>query len=237
MPSLPKIDYPILKIKIPSTKKEYMFRPFLVKEEKLLFMAKESDNDSDILTAIKQVVQNCCLDQKFNVDDVALFDLEYIFLKLRSFSVDNITKISVKDVEDEKIYNFDVDLDKIEVVFPKKVDNVVKINENSGLVLKYPPASLYSDEEFLKLEKDQLFELIIRCIEKVYDGDEVYEAKEFTKDQLSEFVENLNVKIFEKVHEFLLSTPKINYSLEYKNSLGNDRKIELSSLNDFFSWR
>ena len=237
MPSLPKIDYPILKIKIPSTKKEYMFRPFLVKEEKLLFMAKESDNDSDILTAIKQVVQNCCLDQKFNVDDVALFDLEYVFLKLRSFSVDNITKISVKDVEDEKIYNFDVDLDKIEVVFPKKVDNVVKINENSGLVLKYPPASLYSDEEFLKLEKDQLFELIIRCIEKVYDGDEVYEAKEFTKDQLSEFVENLNVKIFEKVHEFLLSTPKINYSLEYKNSLGNDRKIELSSLNDFFSWR
>ena len=237
MPSLPKIDYPILKIKIPSTKKEYMFRPFLVKEEKLLFMAKESDNDSDILTAIKQVVQNCCLDQKFNVDDVALFDLEYIFLKLRSFSVDNITKISVKDVEDEKIYNFDVDLDKIEVVFPKKVDNVVKINENSGLVLKYPPASLYSDEEFLKLEKDQLFELIIRCIEKVYDGDEVYESKEFTKEQLSEFVENLNVKIFEKVHEFLLSTPKINYSLEYKNSLGNDRKIELSSLNDFFSWR
>ena len=237
MPSLPKIDYPILKIKIPSTKKEYMFRPFLVKEEKLLFMAKESDNDTDILTAIKQVVQNCCLDQKFNVDDVALFDLEYVFLKLRSFSVDNITKISVKDVEDEKIYNFDVDLDKIEVVFPKKVDNVVKINENSGLVLKYPPASLYSDEEFLKLEKDQLFELIIRCIEKVYDGDEVYEAKEFTKDQLSEFVENLNVKIFEKVHEFLLSTPKINYSLEYKNSLGNDRKIELSSLNDFFSWR
>lgn len=237
MPTLPKIDYPILKIKVPSSKKEFMFRPFLVKEEKLLFIAKESNNDTDILTAIKQIVQNCCLDKKFNVDTIALFDLEYIFIKLRSFSIDNITKISIKDTEDEKIYDFEVDLEKIDVIFPDKTDNVVKLNENSGIVLKYPPASLYSDEEFLKLEKDHLFELILRCVEKIYDGDEIYEAKEFTKEQLTEFVENLNIKIFEKVHEFLMSTPKINYTIKYKNSLEHERKVDLTSLNDFFSWR
>lgn len=237
MPSLPKIDYPILKIKIPSTKKEYMFRPFLVKEEKLLFMAKESNNDADIFIAIKQIVNNCCLDKKFDVDSLALFDLEYLFIKLRSFSVDSIAKISVKDREDDKVYEFDVDLESVEVSFPEKVDNVIKINEDSGIIMRYPPASLYSDQEFLSLQKDQLFELIIRCIDKVYDGEEVYESKEFKKEELTEFIENLNVKIFEKVYNFLSSTPKLKHTIEYKNSLGNDRKVEMNSLNDFFSWR
>lgn len=237
MPSLPKIDYPILKIKVPSTKKEYMFRPFLVKEEKLLFMAKESKNESDILTAIKQVVQNCCLDKKFNVDSVAIFDLEYLFLRLRSFSVDSVSKISIKDYEDQKTYEFEIDLENINVVFPENVDNVVKINETAGIILKYPPASLYSDQDFLNLEKDHLFELILRCIDKIYDGEEVFETKEFKKEELSEFIDTMNVKVFEKIHKFLMSTPKINYVIEYKNSLGNDRKVELSSLNDFFSWR
>lgn len=237
MPSLPKIDCPILKIKVPSTKKEYMFRPFLVKEEKILFMAKESKSDSDILTAIKQIVQNCCLDKKFDADTIAIFDLEYLFLKLRAFSVDSVTKISIKDFEDQKTYDFDIDLEKIDVFYPKKAENNIKLSETAGIILKYPSASLYSDQEFLKLEKDQLFELILRCIDKIYDGDEVYETKEFKKEELSEFIENLNVKAFEKVHEFLMSTPKINYVIEYKNSLGNDRKVELNSLNDFFTWR
>lgn len=237
MSSLPKIDYPIINIKVPSLKKDYMFRPFLVKEEKLLFMAKESKNDFDILTAIKQIVQNCSLDKKFDVDTITIFDLEYIFIKLRAFSIDSTVKISVRDNEDKNLYEFDVDLEKIEVTFPKKLENTVKINENAGIILKYPPATLYSDEEFLKLEKDHLFELILRCIDKVYDGEEVFEAKNVPREELTEFVENLNVKVFEKIHKFLLSTPKIEHTIEYKNSLGNDRKIELNSLNDFFSWR
>lgn len=237
MSSLPKIDYPILNIKVPSLKKEFMFRPFLVKEEKLLFMAKESNNDSDIFTAIKQIVQNCCLDKKFDIDSIAIFDLEYIFLKLRAFSVDSIAKITIKDNEDSNVYEFDVEIDKIEVKFPKKIENIVKINENAGLVLKYPSASLYSDKEFLKLEKDHLFELILRCVDKVYDGDEVFESKDFSREELSEFIENLSVKVFEKIHKYLMSTPKIHYVIDYKNNLGNDRKVELTSLNDFFSWR
>lgn len=237
MSSLPKIDYPILNIKVPSLKKEFMFRPFLVKEEKLLFMAKESNNDSDIFTAIKQIVQNCCLDKKFDIDSIAIFDLEYIFLKLRAFSVDSIAKITIKDNEDSNVYEFDVEIDKIEVKFPKKIENIVKINENAGLVLKYPSASLYSDKEFLKLEKDHLFELILRCVDKVYDGDEVFESKDFSREELSEFIENLSVKVFEKIHKYLMGTPKIHYVIDYKNNLGNDRKVELTSLNDFFSWR
>jgi hypothetical protein len=117
MNKLPTIDHPIFSINVPSLKKEYKFRPFLVKEEKILLMAKESKSETDIFVAIKQIVQNCCLDKKLVVDKLSIFDLEYIFLKLRSISIDNIVKITFKDFEDSKIYDFEVDIEEIKVVF------------------------------------------------------------------------------------------------------------------------
>lgn len=237
MSSLPKIDQPIYTIKVPSLNKNVKFRPFLVKEEKLLLMSKESDNESDILSAIKQIVNNCCLDKGFNVDKIALFDLEYIFLKLRSFSVNNLVKVSYKDYEDEKVYDFEIDLNTIEVLFPEKVSNNIKISEKSGIVMNYPSASLYEDKEFLSLTDNYMFELILRCIDKIYEEDEIYEPSNHSKKELSEFLENLSLKVFEDIQKFLLSVPKIEHKIKYKNSLGNDREITLSSLNDFFSWR
>ena len=237
MSSLPKIDYPIYTINVPSTKENFKFRPFLVREEKLLLMAKESENSNDILSSIKQIITNCSLDSKFNIDKYAIFDLEFIFLKLRSFSVDNIVKVAYKDFEDEKIYDFQIDLNEVKVLFPDKIDNNIKISENSGIVMKFPPATLYSDEEFLNIEKDYMFELIIRCIDKIYYEDEVYESKNYKKEEINEFLENLNMKVFENIQNFLLNVPKMQYKIKYKNSLGNDREITLNSLNDFFTWR
>jgi hypothetical protein len=109
MSLLPKIEHPTFKIKIPSTEKTHSFRPFLVKEEKILLMAKESKSTSDILSAIRQIVINCSVDEKFDIDKLALFDLEYIFLKLRSISVDNVVKVAYRDNEDSKLYYFEVD--------------------------------------------------------------------------------------------------------------------------------
>jgi hypothetical protein len=237
MSSLPKIDQPIYNIKVPSLSKNVKFRPFLVKEEKLLLMAKESANESDILGAIKQIVNNCSLDKNFNIDKIALFDLEYIFLKLRAFSVNNLVKVSYKDYEDEKVYDFDIDLNTIEVIFPEKVSNNIKLNDKSGIVMNYPSASLYEDKEFLNLTDNYMFELILRCIDKIYVEDEIYEPSNYSKAELSDFLEDLNLKVFEDIQKFLLSAPKIEHKLKYKNSLGNDREITLSSLNDFFSWR
>lgn len=237
MSSLPKIDQPIYTIKVPSLNKNVKFRPFLVKEEKLLLMAKESANESDILGAIKQIVNNCSLDKNFNIDKIALFDLEYIFLKLRAFSVNNLVKVSYKDYEDEKVYDFDIDLNTIEVIFPEKVSNNIKLSDKSGIVMNYPSASLYEDKEFLNLTDNYMFELILRCIDKIYVEDEIYEPSNYSKAELSEFLEDLNLKVFEDIQKFLLSAPKIEHKLKYKNSLGNDREITLSSLNDFFSWR
>lgn len=235
--SLPKIDYPIYTIKVPSSKKDFKFRPFLVKEEKLLLMAKENENPTEILSALKQIVNNCSIDTKFDIDKIALFDLEYLFLKLRAVSIDNNIQVSYKDNEDDKVYNFDINLDEIEVQFPKKMENNIKITNKSGIVMKYPSATLYDDEEFLGLQKDQLFELILRCVESIYVEDEVYPAKDYKKEDLIEFLENLDIKAFEKIQSFLSNTPKIYKKIEYKNSFGNDRSIELSSLGDFFTWR
>lgn len=237
MSNLPKIDYPLYKIKVPSLKKEYMFRPFLVKEEKLLLMAKESDNPADVLSAIKQIINNCSTDPKFEVNKLALFDIEYMFLKLRAISVDNKVKVSFKDKEDEKVYDFDVNLDDVEIKFPTKIENNIKITDKSGIIMKYPSATLYDDEEFLNLEKDHMFELIIRCIDSIYYEDNVFNSKDYKKQELNDFLEGLDIKTFEKVQNFLLSVPKIEYKINYKNSMEHDREIVLSSLNDFFTLR
>ena len=235
--SLPKISYPTYTIKVPSTKKNVKFRPFLVKEEKLLLMAKESENNADILQSIKQIVNNCCLDENFDNEKLTIFDLEYIFIKLRAFSVDNIVKVSYKDEEDGQNYDFEVDLNAVEVEFPEKNENNIKITDTFGILMKYPSASLYEDKDFLNLEKDYLFELIIRCIDKIYEGDNVFEAKNYTMKELGDFLENLDSKTFVSVQEFLMNSPKLLHVMKYKNSLGNEKEIRLSSLNDFFTFR
>lgn len=234
--SLPKIDYSMVNIKVPSLNKNYKFRPFLVKEEKILLMARESENSEDILLAIKQVVNNCSID-KLDIDKLAVFDLEYIFLKLRAISVDNMVTLSYKDLEDEKSYEFKINLDDVKVVYPEKIDNNIKIDSKSGIVMSYPSASLYEDKEFLTLKKDYMFELIIKCLDKLYIEDNVYEIKNYKREDIIEFLEGLNLKVFEKIQNFLLNVPKLNYEIKYTNSLGHDRNIVLNSLNDFFTWR
>ena len=234
--SLPKITYPQIILTIPSSKKKVTFRPFLVREEKILLMAKLSDEESDILLAIKQVVNNCALDE-FDVDAISLFDLEYIFIQLRAASVNDTVQVSYKDNEDEKIYDFEVNLKNIKVNFPEKVDNKIRISDTSGIAMKYPNSSLYEDKEFLESGDDSFFQLILRCIDKVYDENEVYETSAYSKKELEEYIENLDIKTFEKIQEFMINQPKLSYVIKYKNSLGNDREIELTTLSDFFTLR
>jgi hypothetical protein len=236
---LPKFSTPVLTFEIPSTKQKFKFRPFLVKEEKLLLMAKASDDATDILGAIKQVVNNCSLDDKFDIDQLAIFDVEFLFLKLRGASIDNMIEVSYEDAEDGKIYDFEVELDKVKLVWPKKVpSNKIAVNKTSGLVLRYPPASLYEDEEFLQApEKEVMFELMASCVTQIYDGDDVYESKDYSHKELLDFVSDLDVKTFNAVETFLQSAPKMEYLIEYKNSKGTARQIRLSSLTDFFTLR
>jgi hypothetical protein len=236
--SLPKIMYPQFDILIPSTGKKMKFRQFLVKEEKILLVAKSSEDDNDILTAIKQVVNNCSLDASFDIDKISVFDLEYLFLKIRAISVSNVIKLSFKDFEDEKIYDFDVDLNQVEIEMPKDIPNKINIFGKNGIVMRYPSASIYSDKEFLtSTVEDASIELIIRCIDKVYDAESVYDVKTVSREELLEFINNIDIRSFEKINEFLSNAPKLKHVIDYKNSLGNDRKIILTTLNDFFTLR
>lgn len=236
--ALPKIDYPLLNITIPPEKKPTKFRPMLVKEEKLLLMAKASEEETDILQSIKQVVNNCCIDPNFDVDKLPLYALEYVFLQLRGYSIGNEIEVLYRDLEDNKSYKFDVDLQKVEIKFPSNTDKIIKVTPKSGLVMKYPTASIYSDKDFLTAEGEETFyRLVVRCIDQIYDQDNVHEAKDFDEAALLEFLEYLDIKSFDKIREFMSSMPTLYYKLEYTNANGNKREIEMKSLSDFFTLR
>jgi hypothetical protein len=234
--SLPKNDYPIFKLIVPSTKKEIRFRPFLVKEEKILLIAKTTEQESDMILAIKQVVNNCSVD-KIDVDKLAIFDLEYLFLRIRSQSVNNIVIVTYKDNEDESNYEFSIDLNQVEVNFPENLDKTIKFNETSGIIMKYPDASLYEDKEFLASGDEVFYQLVLRCIEKIYDEETVYDVKNYSLAEVADYIENMDVKTFDKIRDFMVNQPKMSYVINYKNRKGNERKIELTTLSDFFTLR
>ncbi len=199
-------------------------------------IARESGDQGDILNAIKQVVNNCIMDDDFDINKLCIFDLEFLFIRLRAISINNITRVAYKDNEDEKIYQFDINLDEVKVIFPENIDKKIVINDETGVTLKYPDTTLYTDTFFLNKSETELFEhLIINCIETVFDGDKVYYARDFNKEELIEFIENLDVNTFNKFREFTSNLPKVEYVIKYKNDFGNERKIVLNALNDFFS--
>ena len=232
---LPKISHPIFEFNIPSTNKLEKFRPFLVKEEKILLMAKSSEEPSDILRAIKQVVNNCSLSESFDVDKLAMFDLEYLFLQLRS--VENIVKVSYRDNDDQKVYDFQIDIKNVDVQFPENVDKIIKVTDDIGIKMKYPPASLFDDKDYFKSGDQAYYELILRCIDTVYSGDDLFNATDYTKEDLEVFLDDCGIKTFENIRNFMNNIPKLYYKIEYTNANGKLRTIELTSLSDFFTLR
>ena len=232
--SLPKINYPTFTLEIPSQSTLTMFRPFLVKEEKILLMAKASEDPADIFRAIKQVVNNCCMADNFDVDKLALFDLEYLFLQIRALSVNNIIKQSYRDNEDNKVYEFEINLHDVKIKFPENIEKNIPITDTLIIKMGYPSASLFDDKEFLNSGDEFPFELVLRCIDMIIDGEDVYQKNDFTSEELEVFLDQLGIAVFDKIRAFIENVPYLNYKIEYKNSLGNDRIIEMKSLMDFF---
>jgi len=230
--ALPKIDQPLFDLIIPSTGKKIAFRPFLVKEEKILLIA-QSGGDGEIIRAIKQIINNCVIED-INVDDLATFDLEYMFLKLRAKSVNNLIKLSYRDNEDDELYDFEVDLDTIEVEIPKDINSKIKINETVGMTMKYPSAGISDKISEFENEVELLTFFITNCIDTIYDEETVYVANDYSAKDLNEFLDSLDVSTFDKIREFFEKIPKMRHTINYTNKLGNERTIELSSIRDFF---
>lgn len=234
---LPKLKHPLYEFVIPSTKKKLKFRPFLVKEEKLLLMAKETADVAESLRAMKQIVNNCCAEKSFDVEELTLFDLEYLFLQLRAVSVNNMVSVSYRDNEDNEIYTFDIDLKEVNVLFPEGSDPIIKIDDKTGIIMRYPTTKILDDKEYFNTGDQAYFELILRCMDKIYDGDEVYECKNVSLKDREEFLDHLDITVFDKIQKFMNAAPRLYHKLEYVNRHGNKRVIELTSIVDFFTLR
>lgn len=234
---LPKIDQPLFEVIVPSTKKKILFRPFLVKEEKLLLISQQGGEDTEVIRAIKQILRLCVQDEDFDVDKLTTFDLEYLFLKLRAKSVNNIVKLSYRDNEDGKIYNFELDLDTIEIALPENVNSQINVSDNISMIMKYPSASITDKLQQFDNEVDLMTFFIINCIDTILTEDEIFPAADYSTQELEEFLDQLPVSSFEKIREFFENMPKLYHKIDYTNSEGNDRSIELNNLKDFFMWR
>ena len=236
--ALPKISHPTFDVTIPSLKKKVKMRPMLVKEEKILLMAKTSGDTISIMDSIRQVVNNCIIDKKIDIDKLATFDVEYLFIKLRAYSVNNIVKVTYHDFIDNEDYMFEVDLDTVEVIFPENLNNKIKLSDNLYVVMKYPTAKLMSDDSLKDKIGDELNEYLIRsCIDKFYEGDTVYSAADSTDEELTAYIEELNMNTYDEMRKFVQNLPRLNHVIEYADREGNVKKIVMSKLNDFFTLR
>ena len=232
--SLPKLDVPLYSIKVPSTSKKINIRPLTVKEEKILLLAQQTNSVTQTLLAIKQVINNCVQVPNFDMNSLAIFDIEYIFLQLRAKSINNMVSVSYKDNEDQKLYSFDIDLEKITVDVPKKPNFKVKLTEQKTLQLKYPTLDVFDRLSDTASEEEQFESVAIAVLDMLYDGDEVYDFRDYSKEEIQEFIESLDISMFEKIKTFIDNIPSVNHTLTYTNANGATKKIILKGMNDFF---
>jgi len=237
--ALPKLDVPIYDLELPSTGKKLRYRPFLVKEQKLLFMASEGQDPAEMVTAMRQILTNCCVDE-INVEEIPLFDIEYLFLQLRSKSVGEISTIRFPCRNEEKkcdeVIEVEIDLSKIKVHKNKKHDKQIKLTDTLGLMMKYPKIELLSSLENLAANNmDEVIKIISQCIDNIYDADTIYSTKDHTEEELEEFLLDMTQDQFEKVQLFFETMPKLSKTIKYecKKCKFKD-SIELEGLQSFF---
>ena len=235
--ALPKISHPLFDLTIPSTNKQIKIRPMLVKEEKILLMAKSGGDPRDALSAVRQVVNNCIMDDKINIDDLTTFDIEYMFIKIRAYSISNISKVSYVDAEDEQTYEFEVNLEDVTVKFPEGIEKTIKVNDDIAVTMKYASSSLMVDDQFTQTDMNKYFDMLIaHCVDKIYQGDEIFDISDVSKEELQQYLENeFDPLSYDKMRKFVLNMPRLNYEIKYTNSKGTERKILMTSLVDFFT--
>lgn len=232
---LPIIGHPTFSLILPSTKKEITFRPFLVKEEKILLVAQSSEDQTDIVRAIKQVITNCITTPDVDVDDFTTFDLEYFFIKLRSKSVQNIINLSYRDREDDQIYDVEVDLETINVKFEDDVDTKIVVSDTTEIELQYPKMRIMDQVEDIKDPIDFNFAIMQACIKSVTDNGVVFDTKDYTSKEVKDFLENLDVAVYQKIQTFIEKMPRVEHTIGYTNSNGKEVTIVLKTLTDFFT--
>jgi len=242
---LPKLDVPIYDLTLPLLKKKIQIRPFLVKEEKILLIANESEDELTILSAIKQIVNNCCLTEDIDVELLPISDLEFIFFNLRARSISEVVELRYKCNnkihvgEEEKVcgnmVEFDINILDIKPEIPENHTNKIELSPTMGVVMKYPNFKILNTIS-AKSESEILMETTLACIDYIYDEDEIYYAKDVKKEELTDFLESMNRAQFLKLQEFFETIPKISKEVDFHcKKCGYEEKIVLEGIQNFFA--
>ena len=238
---LPKISTPTYELALPSTGKKIKYRPFLVKEEKILIMALESENMKQITDAIVQILKDCIITRGVKVQALSTFDIEYLFLNIRAKSVGETVEVNVTcpDDGDTKV-QMEIDIDSIKVQKDKSHKNIIKIDDVISMKLKYPSLQQFVENNFevtdTQSNVDQSLKMITSCIDIIYNEEESWSASDSTQKELEEFIEQLNTKQFKEVENFFSTMPKLSHTVKVKNpNTDVESEVVLEGLAAFFS--
>ena len=229
---LPKIDLPLFDIEIPSTGKKVKYRPFTVKEEKILLIAQESKDLDQIILAIKQIINNCV--GSIDVDKLAMFDLEYLLINIRGKSVNNEIQFTITDPETKERVDLTVDINDIKITKHDNHTNLIKISDDLHLKMRYPTINELSTIIKSKNDFEDLFKIMIDCIENVVEGDSLLNLKDFTDEEVSEFVNSFTSNHIDQIKNFFETIPTLKYEAKYKNSNGDDKMFVIEGMETFF---
>ena len=238
---LPKISTPTYELELPSSGKKIKYRPFLVREEKILIMALESEDMKQITNAIVQILSDCILTKTIKISELSTFDIEYLFLNVRAKSVGESVEVNITCPDDEEtVVQMEIEIDSIKVQKDKKHTNIIKLDDKLSMKLKYPSLDQFVENNFEvnddQSDVDKSLGMITSCIEMVYDSEESWNASDCTKKELDEFIEQLNTKQFKEIENFFTTMPKLSHTIKVKNpNTGVESEVILEGLASFFS--
>ena len=235
--ALPTMDLPTYELEVPSTSKKIKFRPFLVKEEKVLLMALETDDDTNIRNAVHELLKNC-ISSRIKLDNLATFDLEYIFLNIRAVSVGEVVEINVTCQDDEKTQvRYNLNLTDVKVSFPEGHSNKIMLTDNLGVIMKYPSFNRFVDSQFAAKEitEDTVIDIIAESIDQIFQGEDVFDESTTSPKEFREFVESLTNAQMEKLQRFFATSPKLEHKFKVTNPNTNvESEYVLQGLASFF---
>jgi len=235
--ALPKLNTPTYELEVPSTDEKVKYRPFLVKEEKILLMALESGKNADIIQAVKDIVSECTFG-KIDLGTMPMFDIEYIFLNIRAKSVGEISKLKLLCPDDKKTYvDTEINLSEVQVQVEEGHTNKIELTDDMGMIMTYPTIDSFTETGIQNVNASNMLDVISVCILQIYEknGEKVYQAKDQTKKELIEFVEQLNTKQFKQLQKFFDTMPKLKHIVKVKNpKTKKSGEVVLTGLNDFF---
>jgi len=238
---LPKINTPTYEMTLPSTGKKIRYRPFLVREEKILIMAMESENMTEITNAIVQILSDCIISKDVKVESLATFDIEYLFLNVRAKSVGETVEVNVTCPDDgETQVEISIDIDTIKVQKTRGHKVIIKLDDDLSMKLRYPSLEQFVESNFETTdglsEVGQSLSMITSCVEMIYSQEESWEASDYSKKELDEFIEQLNTKQFKEIEKFFTTMPKLSHTIMVRNpKTGVESEVVLEGLASFFS--